>query len=965
MIKHKHTHNLVLIVVIVSILICIGGIFTGLITQEYEDLKNDPKIEADIVDMIQDEGSAEIIIELKSSSGSREIQSDIPEFEINYEYSNFNSVSGEVDKDILKSLAGNSQVEKIYLNKKYKINLDESIPLIKADEVHEAERLNIELKGEGYSVCVIDTGVNYNHPALIGRVISGYDFVNNDSDPVDDNGHGTHVSGIIASNDTTYTGVAPKAKIVAIKACDSNGDCEGADILAGIDWCIGNASLYNITVISMSLGDDGEYNSGTCPSDFDNSIDSAINNGIFVTISSGNNGHESGISSPSCSPNATSVGATDKSDNLWGGSNTGDLLDLLAPGVDIQSSILGSSFGEKDGTSMANAHVAGAAILLYQNKNLSGESITPLEIRDQLKNNGVNISGFPRLDVKEAVLTSRIELSYEISPYPKTNANTYFYANYTNKTDNASIDTGNCSIRFNDSYSSMDFNSSIEVFQYNRSFTSPATYSYNITCNDSSFETLVETDSIEVVQGSENCTYPGSNIDWNLSGSDFSRCVGENLVINQSNINIKDNAEFVLKDTNITLVDAAIDYVINITGNGNLTLNNISLKGYSSSETMDLEIHGYAQIYNSTFEYSRVKIYGNKNNAIENSIFKDEFYTNEFSDTSIYNSNFQDDSYFEDNSIVSLTDCEFQGMIYLREDAKINSDNLSSSTWIFMEDDSIFNASEFTNLSDSSFSVENSPTIYGKIDMPTTTNVFAGINATRYFPVYVYYNDGITPYPNREIKVINSTGGIIWQGNTNSQGYIEAINSFSDSDYVLGNFNVTTNENKDLYLFMDAPITLEVSEDPPGGDGGSPDGGSSSDCVEDWNCTDWGACVNGTQNRACTDLNECDTIYDKPNETRVCFIPKNSNSGKLNTDQTEYHITANTESGSKIGKDCCLIGICWFRYIICWYWWLLIIAIIIFDLIVIWRMKSKRKKKRQKALMKAFGIDWAIKKSGL
>ncbi len=79
------------------------------------------------------------------------------------------------------------------------------------------------INGAGYSVAILDTGVDYTHPALAGRYVGGYDFVNNDSDPMDDNGHGTHVCGIVASSDATYTGIAPQAGYAALKVFDSQG----------------------------------------------------------------------------------------------------------------------------------------------------------------------------------------------------------------------------------------------------------------------------------------------------------------------------------------------------------------------------------------------------------------------------------------------------------------------------------------------------------------------------------------------------------------------------------------------------------------------------------------------------------------------------------------------------------------------------------------------------------------------
>ena len=968
-IKHKHINNFIVLLVIITILICVGGIFTGLVTQEYEELKKNPKIEADIVDKIQEQGFAEVIIELNSPSTTRSIQSGIPDFKTNYEYSNINAISGELNKEILKDLVKNSQVKKIYLNKNYNINIDDSIPLIKANEVHEAKRSDVELKGNGFSVCLIDTGVNYNHPALSGRIILGRDFVNSDSNPMDDNGHGTHIAGIIASDDSTYTGVAPQANIVAIKACDSNGNCSQANILAGIDWCINNASLYNITVISMSLGDDGEYDSGTCPTDFNSIINNATSNGIFVTISSGNNGHDNGISSPACSANATSVGATDKSDNLWGGTNIGNLLDLLAPGINIQSCDLGSSFTSKDGTSIANAHVAGAAILIYQNKNLSGQSITPLEVRDLLKNNGVDISSYPRVNVKEAVLESGLDLSWDINPYPKTNANIYFNAEYKNKTSNSSVTSATCRINFSDSQNNlMGWNATTETYQYIRNFTSPATYNYNVSCNHTNFETLRETSNVEVVQGSENCTYPGSNIDWELSGSGFSRCVGEDLIINQSNINVKDNSEFVLKDTNLTLIGASTHYVINVSSSANFSLENVYIKGMDqTTRRLDIDIYGHGDIYNSTFENSRLIIEGVETHEVANCNFLYLSYFQGSSINNIINSNFTNYIYFHENSLNNVENCNFNNRFYTDQNSNVIIKNSNLNSLVLFQGDSIINFTEtISNLTNEIRSYDR-PKIYGIVDMPPTGSIITE-NLTRYYPVYVYQTGTSTPHANKEVRITDSNGNLIWQGTTNSQGYVEPSLVLNTTNYGSGNFTISTNSSSEIVLLTDTPINLEATA-PDEDDGGSSGGGSSTtDCIEDWECEDWEDCINGTQNRTCIDTNYCETELDKPNETRICFIPFNTGGSGGNPDDSEesgYVISAERESGSLSGKDCCLIGICWFRYIICWYWWLLMLIIVLIDLVAIWRIKKKRKKRFKESVTQAVGIDWVLKKTHL
>jgi subtilisin family serine protease len=259
-----------------------------------------------------------------------------------------------------------------------------------------------------------------------GRVKGGYDFVNHDHDPMDDHGHGTHVAGIAASNDTTYRGVAPNAGIIAAKVLNSAGSGYFSDVAAAIDWGIINKERYNISVISMSLGDGGEYNDPAAQCDpyaTAMAINTAFQQGIFVAVASGNEGYTNGVSYPACASNATSVGAvydadvgrmnwaptcvdtTTEADKIVCFTNRDEILDLLAPGSVITSTLLGGGFGDMSGTSMAAPHVSGVAALM-KSKN---PSLTPGEIRDKMKATGVEIYDpdtgltFKRADASEAV----------------------------------------------------------------------------------------------------------------------------------------------------------------------------------------------------------------------------------------------------------------------------------------------------------------------------------------------------------------------------------------------------------------------------------------------------------------------------------------------------------------------------------------------------------------------------------
>ena len=255
------------------------------------------------------------------------------------------------------------------------------------------------------------------------KVIGGYDFVNSDSDPMDDNGHGTHCAGIVAANGSVM-GVAPDAKIIAVKVMNSSGSGYSSDVIAGIDFCINNSEIYNISVISMSLG--GEIYTSHCDSSlpyFASAINSAILKNISVVVASGNEGSTSGISAPACIENAMPVGAVNKSDIIASLTNRGSGFPemLLAPGIYIYSTWVGGGYLIASGTSMATPHVAGAIALIKQYLRLTNQGRTPQEIEELLNETGKRIYDsetdmyFSRIDVYSAIPSLSHDLSLAVS----------------------------------------------------------------------------------------------------------------------------------------------------------------------------------------------------------------------------------------------------------------------------------------------------------------------------------------------------------------------------------------------------------------------------------------------------------------------------------------------------------------------------------------------------------------------
>ncbi len=246
---------------------------------------------------------------------------------------------------------------------------------------------NISKGSSSIIVAVIDSGIDYNHNDLPTDIIKGPDYLNGDLDPMDDCGHGTHVSGTIgalANNGIGVSGVNWNIKLMALKVVGPMGkDCGGPDGLAG------NAVRYaadnGADVINMSLGSNGPCSSHAIDQA---AINYAISKGVTVVVAAGNFGKDANLYSPASCNGVVTVGASDQNDqrSIWSSersSNWGGRVDIAAPGTDIISTWMGNKYARLNGTSMASPHVAGvAALLLSVNPNLSN-----VQVRDCLVNN--------------------------------------------------------------------------------------------------------------------------------------------------------------------------------------------------------------------------------------------------------------------------------------------------------------------------------------------------------------------------------------------------------------------------------------------------------------------------------------------------------------------------------------------------------------------------------------------------
>ena len=238
-------------------------------------------------------------------------------------------------------------------------------------------------KGLNVKVAIIDSGIDYRHADLGGclgdycKVAGGRDFVNNNDDPMDDNGHGTHVAGTVAAlmNGTGVVGVAPEAKLYGLKVLDASGSGKFSDVIKALEWVVNKG----IKITNNSYGSSGDPGSLVRQA-FDNSYAA----GVLHIAAAGNSGSPAGkndsVGYPAKYSSVVAVAATDSSDKRASWSSTGPAVELSAPGVSIRSTKAGGGYVVYSGTSMASPHVAGVAALLVG----TGASLTNAEIRDIL-----------------------------------------------------------------------------------------------------------------------------------------------------------------------------------------------------------------------------------------------------------------------------------------------------------------------------------------------------------------------------------------------------------------------------------------------------------------------------------------------------------------------------------------------------------------------------------------------------
>ena len=363
------------------------------------------------------------------------LQENAEEIKIEKEfYNSFNGVVLNISDEEAEKIKTLDFVEAVYPDLMYRADLSESVTIIKADSVWKLDAdgdncMNSGkecITGKGVKIGIIDTGTDYSHPDLGGcfgtncKIEGGYDFVNKDNDPMDDNGHGTHVAGIIGANGV-LRGVAPGARLYSYKVLDSQGIGYSSDIISAIEKAMDPNSdgdfSDSLNIIELSLGSDCvNYDNSCGPEDpVSKAVDNAAGSGIIAVVSAGNLGNiENAIESPGTSRKAITVGAIDKNNFLASFSSRGNVNfngeiilkpDLAAPGVDINSLKISGGYVSYSGTSMAAGMVAGAAALLKEKHPewTADETKQALKYTADKLNYNENEVGYGKLNILAAV----------------------------------------------------------------------------------------------------------------------------------------------------------------------------------------------------------------------------------------------------------------------------------------------------------------------------------------------------------------------------------------------------------------------------------------------------------------------------------------------------------------------------------------------------------------------------------
>jgi serine protease AprX len=365
-----------------------------------------------------DNNKVQVIVHCKDYESRRTILEDLSE--IKYKLPMIDAYVIEIDKNklfMIKELDGLIDIE---MDAHITMQMNRVGDIIDCRWAH-----NHGYYGRGVGVAIVDTGISLHKDFTEGgnRVIAFKDYIGGGKEPYDDNGHGTHVAGIIGGNGYSskgkYIGIAPACNFIAIKVLDHRGDGNISDVLAGLQWIIDNRKRYNIRVVNISVGtsakDTMDENSLLVQG-----VNAVWDSGVIVVVAAGNNGPgPMSISTPGISRKVITVGSSDdnvsvevfgsKSKDYSGRGPTPYCIkkpDIVAPGSNIiscnisryvtkgrnntpkyQTADFPMMYTIKSGTSMATPVVSGAIALLIS----ANPEISSREVKLKLRNSAIDL----------------------------------------------------------------------------------------------------------------------------------------------------------------------------------------------------------------------------------------------------------------------------------------------------------------------------------------------------------------------------------------------------------------------------------------------------------------------------------------------------------------------------------------------------------------------------------------------
>lgn len=315
----------------------------------------------------------------------------------------FELIPGEAIKvtpATIEQLGRREDIEDIWPDLPVHACLNTSVPKINVPRVWETAGL----RGRGIKVAIVDTGIDPNHPDFASRIMASQSFVGGTAK--DDNGHGTHVAGIVAGSGVhangKYIGVAPEALLYVAKVLDARGGGAMSGVMAGIEWAV---LEQKVQIINLSLGGAGPCDGSDALSTL---CDEAVTQaGVVVCVAAGNSGPgERTVGAPGCARRVITVGATTDQDQMAGFSSRGPTADgrikpdICFPGVDIvaaqaagtqMGTVVAAGYVTANGTSMATPHATGVVALMLE----ANPALTPEQVKARLLAGAVNIGAQP------------------------------------------------------------------------------------------------------------------------------------------------------------------------------------------------------------------------------------------------------------------------------------------------------------------------------------------------------------------------------------------------------------------------------------------------------------------------------------------------------------------------------------------------------------------------------------------